>query len=167
VEGNPRIQLDLPELIQRSCQVSKLAMCVVVCVLSGRKCRCLKQRYAMKFCVKLGKSGTETLQLLRTAYGDPVAFIPSPQVVQCLQGRAGIEDEQRAGRPSTSRTENSVARVKAVLVRYRNLSEINGTGGRTTCVRCNDTLYHGDTIGRMSHRLQTTCHKGCEICDPW
>ena len=32
-------------------------------------------------------------------------------------GREGIEDKQRAGRPSTSRSENNVARVKAVLDR--------------------------------------------------
>ena len=34
--------------------------------------RSLEQCYAIKFCVKLGKSGSETLQLLRTAYGDAV-----------------------------------------------------------------------------------------------
>jgi len=34
--------------------------------------RRLEQRYAIKFWAKLGKSGSETLQLLRTAYGDDV-----------------------------------------------------------------------------------------------
>ena len=37
-------------------------------------------------------------------------------------GRESVEDEQCAGRPSTSRIENSVARVKAVLDRDRHLS---------------------------------------------
>jgi len=37
-------------------------------------------------------------------------------------GRESIEDEQREGRPSTSRNENNVARVKAVLDRDRRLS---------------------------------------------
>jgi hypothetical protein len=58
-----------------------------------------------QFCAKLGKSGSKTLQLLRTAYGDAVfssAF---------KDGRESVEDEQRAGRPSTARTENIVARV--------------------------------------------------------
>ena len=36
-------------------------------------------------------------------------------------GRESIEDEQRAGRPSTARTENSVACVKVVLDRDRHL----------------------------------------------
>jgi len=37
-------------------------------------------------------------------------------------GRENLEDEQRAGRSSTSRTENNVARVKAVLDRDRRLN---------------------------------------------
>jgi len=86
--------------------------------------RSLEQRYTIKFCVKLGKSGSETLQLLRTAYGD--AVLSSSQVLRWYKafkdGREGVEDEERAGRPSTSRTENNVARVKAVLDRDRRLS---------------------------------------------
>ena len=86
--------------------------------------RSLEQRYAIEFCAKLGKSGSETLQLLRTAYGD--AVLSSAQVLRWHKafkdGRESVEDEQRAGRPSTSRTENNVAHVKAVLDRDRSLS---------------------------------------------
>jgi len=42
--------------------------------------RSLEQRYAIKFCAKLENSSSETLQLLRTAYGDAVlssAQVPS------------------------------------------------------------------------------------------
>jgi len=63
--------------------------------------RSLEQRYAIKFCAKLGKSGSETLQLLSTAYGD--AVLSSSQVFSWHKtfkdGREGVEDEQRAGRP--------------------------------------------------------------------
>jgi len=95
------------------------------CVLLRAKIqRRMEQRYAIKFCLKLGKSGSETLQLLRTAYGD--AVLSSSQVLTWYKafkdGREGVEDEERAGRPSTSRTENNVARVKAVLDRDRHLS---------------------------------------------
>ena len=86
--------------------------------------RSLEQRYAIKFCVKLGKSGSETLQLLRTAYGDAVLSLS--QVLRWYKafkdGREGVEDEQHAGCPSTSRTENNAAHVKAVLDRDRHLS---------------------------------------------
>ena len=85
--------------------------------------RSVEQRYAIKFCAKLGKSGSETLQLLRTAYGD--AVLSSAQVFRWHKafkdGRESVEDEQRAGRPSTARTENNVARVKVVLDRDRRL----------------------------------------------
>jgi len=82
--------------------------------------RSLEQRYAIKFCTKLGKSGSKTLQLL-TAYGD--AVLSSSQVFRWQKafkdGRESFEDKQRAGHPSTSRTENNVARVKAFLDRDR------------------------------------------------
>jgi hypothetical protein len=62
--------------------------------------RSLEQCYAIKFCVKLGKSGSETLQLLRTAYGD--AVLSSSQVLRWHKafkdGREGVEDEHCAGR---------------------------------------------------------------------
>lgn len=37
-------------------------------------------------------------------------------------GRESVEDEQRVGHPSTSRTEENVAHVKAVLDRDRHLN---------------------------------------------
>ena len=124
--GNPRIQWDLPQLSQRLCS-SQYGRKVrsSFCVLSRAKIqRSLEQRYVIKFCVKLRKSGSETLQLLRTAYGD--AVLSSFQVLRWYKvfkdGREGVEDEQRAGRPSTSRTDNNVARVKAVLDRDQRLS---------------------------------------------
>jgi len=120
------MQFDLPQLSPRLCSsryVSKVRRSL--CVLSRAKMqRSLEQRYAIKFCAKLGKSASETLQLLRTAYGD--AVLSSAQVLRWhnafKDGRENVEDEQRAGRPSTSRTEKNVARVKAVLDRDRHLS---------------------------------------------
>jgi hypothetical protein len=65
-----------------------------------------------------GKICSETLQFLRTAYGDSV--LSSAQVLRWHKAfknrRERVEAEQRAGRPSTSRTEN------AVLDRDRRLS---------------------------------------------
>jgi len=86
--------------------------------------RSLEQHYEIKFCAKLKKSGSETLQLLRTAYGD--AVLSSAQVFRWHKafkdGRESVEDEHRTGRPSTSRSENNVARMKAVLDRDRHLN---------------------------------------------
>jgi len=73
-KGNPGKEFDLAQLSPRLCSsryVSKMRSCF--CVLSRAKMqRSVEQRYAIKFCAKLGKSGSETLQLLRTAYGDAV-----------------------------------------------------------------------------------------------
>ena len=71
------------------------------CVLSRAKIQSsLEQRYVINFCAKLGKSGSETLQLLRAAYGD--AVLSSSQVFRWHKafkdGREGVEDEQRTGR---------------------------------------------------------------------
>jgi hypothetical protein len=94
--------------------------------------RSLEQRYAIKFCMKLGISGSKMFQLLRKTYGD--AVLSSAQVLRWHKafkdGRESVEDEQCAGHLSTSRTENNVARVnennvarvKAVLDRDQHLS---------------------------------------------
>jgi len=70
--GNRGMQFDLPQLSLLLCSsryVGKVRSSF--CVLSRAKMqRSLEQRYAIKFCAKLGKSGSETLQLLRTAYRD-------------------------------------------------------------------------------------------------
>jgi len=72
--GNPSIQFDLPQLSPNLCSsryVSKVRSSV--CVLSRAKMqRSLEKCSAIKFCAKLGNLGSETLQLLRTAYGDAV-----------------------------------------------------------------------------------------------
>jgi hypothetical protein len=83
----------------------------------------LDQRYAIKYCVQKGKSGSETLQLLRPAYGN--AALSASQVLRwhkaIKEGWEGVEEEKRARRLSTSRTKSNVARVKAVLDRDRRL----------------------------------------------
>ena len=124
--GNPGIQFDLPQSSPRLCSswyVSRVHSSF--CVLSWVKMqRSLEQHYEIKFCAKLKKSGSETLQLLRTAYGD--AVLSSAQVFRWHKafkdGRESVEDEHRTGRPSTSRSENNVARMKAVLDRDRHLN---------------------------------------------
>jgi len=124
--GDPGIQFDLPQLNPRLCSsryVSKVrrSFCVL---LRAKMQRSLEHRFAIKFCAKLGKSGSKTSQLLRTAYGD--AVLSSAQVLKWHKafkdGREGVEDEQCAGHPSTSRSESNVARVKAVLDRDQRLS---------------------------------------------
>ena len=64
-------------------------------------------RCAIKFCVKLGESATVTYEKLQRAYGEH--SLSRAQVFRWhksfLEGREQVEDEPRAGRPSTSKTD--------------------------------------------------------------
>lgn len=86
--------------------------------------RLKEQRYSIKFCVKLGKNGAETLQLLQQAYKEDAM---SRAMVfmwhkRFKDGREDVEDDDRAGRPSTSRNEENLAKVREVLNSDRRLS---------------------------------------------
>lgn len=84
----------------------------------------LEQRYAIKFCSKLNKSLAETHQLIVQAYGD--SALSYSQVSRWLKafkkGREEVVDEPRAGRPSTSTTDDNLARVRDLLNSDRRLS---------------------------------------------
>ena len=79
--------------------------------------RTVEQRYAVKFCFKLGKSASETFELIKQAYGDDA--LSRTRVFEWYkmfkEGREVVEDEHRAGRPTTARTDGQVAKVKQVL----------------------------------------------------
>ena len=57
-----------------------------------------EQRIAVKFCVKLGKSATETFVILNTVYGD----VATKRHERFEGIRQSIDDDERRGRPSTS-----------------------------------------------------------------
>ncbi|GFW83329.1 transposable element Tcb1 transposase [Trichonephila clavipes] len=63
----------------------------------------IEQRYAIKFCVRLGKSGASMLEMIQQAYG--MESLSQAQVFRWhkmfKEGRESMEDEPRAGRPST------------------------------------------------------------------
>ncbi|PNF15130.1 hypothetical protein B7P43_G15579 [Cryptotermes secundus] len=65
-----------------------------------------EQRAAVKFCFLLRKSGTETLETLKTAYKDDA--MGKTQVSEWFShfknGEMSIDDKPRSGRPSTART---------------------------------------------------------------
>ena len=86
--------------------------------------RNVEQRYALKFCVKLEKSATETLAMIQKAYEKDA--LSKAQVLRWhkmfKEGRESVEDEQRTGRPSTSHTSDNADKVKAVLDSDRRLS---------------------------------------------
>lgn len=74
----------------------------------------LEQRINIKLCVKLGKSASETLQLLRQAYG--AAAMKKTSVFEWhkrfKEGRDDVKDDERSGRPRTRRTDENVEKVR-------------------------------------------------------
>ena len=86
--------------------------------------RNFKQRCAIKLCVKLGETGIETFNKLKQAYGEH-AMLRS-QVLMWYKAfsefRESIKVEPRSGRPSTSKTDNNVEKVQALVQSDRQLT---------------------------------------------
>ena len=84
----------------------------------------IEQRYAIKFCVKLNKSATETFTSVTEAYGD--ATVSSTMVFKWhkafKEGRENVEDDPRSGRPISSTNDSYVEVVRAVMEKDRRLS---------------------------------------------
>ena len=103
-----------------------------------------EQRVAIKFCVKAGKSAVETIELINKAYGS--AAMSRAMVYRwyaCFRdGREGMTDDARSGRPSTARTDENVKSVRRLLTEYR----------RTTLQMITDRL----NIGKDAVRLIVT-----------
>ncbi|GFX26104.1 protein GVQW3 [Trichonephila clavipes] len=84
----------------------------------------IEQRYAIKFCVRLGKLYASTLEMIQQAYGrESVSQAQGFRWHKMFkEGRESVEDEPRAGRPSTSRTTENEQRVRHLLNTDRRLS---------------------------------------------
>ena len=83
-----------------------------------------EKRCTIKFCVKLGESATVTYKKLQRAYGE--LSESRAQVFRWhkpfSEGREQVEDEPRAGRPSTSKTDERVERVRSLVRSDRRLT---------------------------------------------
>lgn len=73
----------------------------------------LEQRIAIKFSTKLGKTATETVSMIKTAYkegalSDRHVFLWHKAF---LEGREEVDNESRSGRPKTARTDENINRL--------------------------------------------------------
>jgi [histone H3]-lysine36 N-dimethyltransferase SETMAR len=77
----------------------------------------MEQRTAIKFCVKLGKSASETHEMLLTAYGSQCVSRTTAfeWFRRFKSGRESVEDNPRCGRPATARTSRSVRLIEELL----------------------------------------------------
>jgi len=77
----------------------------------------VEQRVNVKVCVELGKSTTETYDLLKKVYGDECLY--RAQVFEWFkrfkEGREEIGDHQRPSRPSTSKTDANIEKIGEIV----------------------------------------------------
>ena len=76
----------------------------------------IEQRYCIKFCHKLGNNQTETIQKIQQVFEDEA--LSQPQIKEwfdCFKnGRMSVESEARSGRPSTTRNEEVIEKVRHI-----------------------------------------------------
>jgi len=90
----------------------------------------VEQRVNIKFLTKLGKSATDTYNLLTEVYGDQCLF--RTQVFEWFkkfkEGREYVGDDPKSGRPSTAKTQENVEKVARIASPYQAKEEgSNGT----------------------------------------
>ena len=85
----------------------------------------IEQRYAIKFCVHLQKSPTETFNLLQEAY--PTDHLFKTQAFEWhkrfREGRETVENEEGVGRHNTSINEENVIAIENLLNENPRLSK--------------------------------------------
>ena len=83
-----------------------------------------EQLVCIKFCHKLGKTATETYQMLLLAYGDET--MSRARVFEWFkrfkEGRTTVESDEREGRPSTSRNEEMIQKIRTAIRGNRRLT---------------------------------------------
>jgi len=83
-----------------------------------------KQHINMKFCFKLQKSAKETHKMLKLVYGDAAATMKMVYkwFERLCNGCESAEEEERSGRPSTSKTQENIERVSEMIQSNRRLT---------------------------------------------
>ena len=83
----------------------------------------LEERYAIKFCFKLGKNATETYGMLQTAFWPSYMNRASvfEQYKRFKEGRESVRDDERCGRSKEVNTPELVGqrvRVRVIMLRF-------------------------------------------------
>jgi len=92
-------------------------------ILARRICQQLRigdfyeQRICVKICFKLGKSFSETFEMLQQAFEDEaMSRTQSHEWYICFkEGRTSIADNESSGRSSTSKKEENIQKVRKVI----------------------------------------------------
>jgi len=76
----------------------------------------MEQRACIKFCFKLGKTATETHEMMKTAFGEnaPSRIVTFDWFKRFKKSRQSLDDA-RSDQPSTARYEKTVKAVRSLL----------------------------------------------------
>jgi len=84
----------------------------------------VQQRVCIDFCFRLEKTGAEMYEMLQAAFGE--SCLSQSKKFEWYShfksGRQSFEDDSHPGRPSTSHTEETVARVREIIHADRRLT---------------------------------------------
>jgi len=92
-----------------------------------------EQRASLKFCFLLGKTAAETVTMLREAFKEEA--LSQARVYEwfsCFKrGDMSLEDQPQSGRPSTSRTDENIQKIRDAIMfdRCRTLDELEAVTG--------------------------------------
>jgi hypothetical protein len=79
----------------------------------------IEQCICIKFCVKLGKSATETLEMLRKAFGEHCLSraVDFEWHSHFKAGQVSVQDDKRSGRPGTSKTTENAEKIRELIIK--------------------------------------------------
>ena len=81
-------------------------------------CNLVEQRSAIKFCLPNDISAAETYRMLQKAFCDETKSQINVYKLyrDFKEGREGVDDLQRSGRPSTSNDDQNINKIKEMVI---------------------------------------------------
>ena len=129
-----------------------------------------EQRAAVKFCFLLGKSAAKTIVMLKTTYWD--AALSKTRVYEWFSRfknrEMSIEDQPRLERPATSRSDENVDKINALIRKDRRrtidqLCEMSGISWSSIQRILSEVLHMGRVAAKFVSRLLTGEQRDCRL----
>ncbi|CAK9820098.1 Mariner Mos1 transposase [Anthophora quadrimaculata] len=130
----------------------------------------MEQRANIKFCFKLGKSATDTFEMIQTVYGSEAMSRKNifKWYARFRDGRESIEDDPRPGASSTDRVEENVHKVTEILrndrcASTRLIEELTGIPKTTVQSILTENLGKKKICCRFVPHFLTDDQKDCRV----
>ena len=128
--------------------------------MQSRRENILEERYAIKFCFKLGKNATETYAMLQTALRPSCMNRASAFEwhKRFKEGRESVRDDQKCGRSKEVNTPELIGQtVRATMLRFSGSSGIDSVGrgqhSSNRVIGISSWTMHQSTISSLSQTI--------------